>query len=401
MNEITEKLTCNNNIITNFSETFPLEIFQIILFYQDEKDIQSTAFVSHYWKIISVQVAKEKEITILKQFAKIIEQDLKTVSKENNNVVKLLTIIEDIKNINATNLVQVKSLLPKHRFIISESLKHLDLKKLDLENHFKSEIRQKYFENVLQLAQIYKSIDLAMLIESVTDKDNKFFEICPKLVQMGDFNKAFEIIRTISAEYLKTDIMKIISEDLIKNGLIDEAIDIATSILNHKTMIFKCKSMAIKDLYIKLKRNHSFKKIFEIINAVSDELKKKQIIIAISKDLIKNGLIDNALEIAKSILNNNYKSEVIKDLCIKLVNIKDFNKALEIINTVSSEFIKKEALKAISKELIQNNLIDKAVEIATSITDNDCKTEIINDLYIKLINVRCFKKALEIRGIIS
>lgn len=276
-------------------DTLPSEILDEIFSMLNKEDIRQTSLMSHFWSQKSVEILKSQNVLMIKNFMKFLAENLpkNLYEKREENLPK----ISEIKGLilNSKNLKECVLKINIFKIEISNSLKDLEMEDLNrLEELSKNEFKPKFFEDVFQLARVYKNLDSINLILNENDKNKIIKDNVKLLAQLAGIDKALEVYTTLEVcniieEDRKNFVLIEIAEVAAEKGLFDKSIEIAQKTSTMKALSFKiiAKIAAEKDL---------FDEAVEIANMASN-INKPSILLEIAKIAAEKTLFDKAIEI--------------------------------------------------------------------------------------------------------
>ena len=275
-------------------QMLPFEIFEKVLFYLNNNDLQRASLVNRFWNMAAIDTAKhDKKVSEIKDFANFLGKNLKKESHGNQRK-KLFDVGGDTKILDSTNLKQVKSSINKYIETILNALKDLSKEDLkNLEEVSKNEPKPGFLENVFDLARIYKKIDEAGQIPDDYIRGNALYNISKALTKKGSIYKAIKVAYTIPDDSTRGCVLYDISQALTKKGSIDKAIEVANTIPDDST-----RGYALYDISQALTQRGSIDKAIEVANMIPNDSKRDDALKYISKALTRIGNIDKAIEVA-------------------------------------------------------------------------------------------------------
>lgn len=338
----------------------PLEIFQQVLSYLDPKSRQSAVGVNKLWCNVVIDTARRKELSLIKDFAKFLAKNL-SGKLDADQIRRLLKIgrDDDEKKLNFANLIAVKSsqrILRENILEILKDLKHEDLK--SLEELSRDERKPLFFENIFDLARIYKQIDEAKTIPDENNKSIALRDGSIDLTRNGEIVKAIELANTIPGKLYKCAALLEVCVAFTRRWDIDKAIELANTIPDE---IYKSRALrqvveALTHRVIDKKipgvsitfgiKSGDIDKTIGITNTIPDKIYKYVALGQISHALARRDDIDKAIEIANTIPDDGDTSFFERNwalwyIFLALKRLGDNNKAREVVNMMSSERIKR------------------------------------------------------------
>lgn len=298
---VLEKIYVNSGCIQVSKEqklSLPVEIFIKVLSYLGAMDLEQTSLVSHHWNVISIDAAWQ----IVKEFL---------------NPLKIDTL-----KLNVDILVGVKCSLHTIKEKVLNILKNEDL------SRFKTKRRSLFFENVIDLAKIYKKIDKANKMAEGDQRWNALSSSCEKLLDKNCFKKAIEVAHMILNENKKETALTHITLALGRKEDIDNGLEVA-NMISDEDQRFK----ALNEMFLSFRGNHFY---------FSGPLEQ-------SRDL------DERIEIAKMIPFEIEKGDALQDLSEQLFQRGNSAKAIRVLNMIPNETQRKEAFQDLYKTFMQSS----------------------------------------------
>jgi hypothetical protein len=205
-----------STVIEIFTEKkLPKELEQYILSFLGPRDLQSAVQVSKNFKILSINTAKQIEISFLHEFANFLEQHI-----GNDQIIKICSLGE--KNLsNCASLSALKSTNLDLKEEIIDILKTLDKEELlRLKAGSKTLVKSEFFSNMLFLTALYRQMDKLEELDPSPIRDKEFVIICTQLCRKGgNLAKAAEAASKISDESTRTKILEVIDKAKPRNEI--------------------------------------------------------------------------------------------------------------------------------------------------------------------------------------
>lgn len=275
------------------NEMLPPELFDQILSYLDGKSMQSTTAVSRHWNLS----VKQTEIFLIKKFAKLLDENLK--KEPHRSQIKSLF---NIGEFNAINLIEIKSFKVKLKSDLINILKELEEEDLILLEKTSKKRMPILFDDLFELARIYKRIDLAKAMSDDFEKEKTLEKISLELMQLRHFDKAITVANMLTF-------------DLIKWG------------------VFNCISAELLEL-------ENFDKAIAVANMISSAHAKGKMLMTISDKLANSGNFDKAIAVANMIPDDDIKNNTLEMICNLLVEYGMKAKAEELVETISCDIVR-------------------------------------------------------------
>lgn len=434
------------------------EVFEKVLSYISNEELQKTRFVSSEWNVASIDTVKYEEFSHIKRFAKFLASNLSEKSYPTQRE-KLFNIKNNTKILNSSNLTEVKSSIYDLRKNVLNILTELNNEDLELlEESSKDAIKPQFFENIIddmvtvfkktkdnhyipgEVTTIYlkliynNNIEEALaIVKLIPDdlKDDALRDISKELMNNSNFDKAIEIANTIQEENAKGNVLADIVYALTKID-IDKAMKITNTISSQttrgyclwhiseihaknndiKTAIEVANTISYKGVYGSalgsiaeiLARNGDFDKTYEIVKMIGDEEKEDNTLLDISKKLTECGTIDKAIEIAKKISNKINRAIAFDNISRKLTKLEstidDINKVMKLAKALPDEAERGILFYDISMKLAKINDIDKSVETANMILNDEVRGYLFEDISSILMCNGKVDKCFEIANMI-
>ena len=293
-------------LITN---TLPIHLFEEILSYLNVLDTQSASQVSKLWNVSAIDTAKHEELVEINKFIKFICGNIEESSYP-TQIKDLRALIGDKKILNAVNLNQVKYSALEIREKILNVLKDLDNKVLSALEKLSINLKNPvFFQNVFELARIYRNADEIKELDEGIEKDRALKLVYMELLENRCFDKALEVANLMPLEREKDLAFLGIGIELLKRGYFDKALKI-TDLITDKWE----KSSFLKRVGEALLKNGHLGKTLEVANLITQEQEKCEILESLSKAWTEKGNFDKALEVANLITSEQLKSYALEDI---------------------------------------------------------------------------------------
>jgi hypothetical protein len=273
------------------------------------------------------------------------------------------------------------------------------------------------FECALEISDEYIMCSAMIDISSELAKQKKIEEADSAM------ERAFEYARRISDEFYSNSILKKISIELAKQNKIKQALECARSITNDYR-----KSLTLKDIFSelvfqgkieeadstiyqalecarKIKVNNqmiiallvisselalqgrmgeaesTMNQVYEFVKIMPDEYKRNIALINISSELAKQNKIEQALECARGMTDEDSMADAFHEISIELALQGKVDLALKYARGIQDNFL---GNKEISYELVNQGRIEDAIECARSILRVDYKNQSLEYISITL-----------------
>jgi hypothetical protein len=228
----------------------------------------------------------------------------------------------------------------------------------------------KEFSLELISIELYKQAKVEEALAIINDisehnKSSALKEISIELVKQGKLNEALAIIRARKIQWFQMDSYMKISDELFRQGKVKES----TFLLDESLKItnffdeFNRKEALVKIFHEFIKQGNLEKAVY-ISNKVSNSTKSR-LLRFISVEIAKKGKVGEALDIIDDISEDD-KSSALQDISIEVSKQGKLEEALSIIHDISEDR-KFWALKEISIELVKQKKIEEAELIALQI----------------------------------
>jgi tetratricopeptide (TPR) repeat protein len=338
---------------------------------------------------------------------------------------KAFSLRKSIKNKNTCFMYQ------KLKNILFELIK-LDKFK-DVSNIYLNNLKSSHEITVQNLSLILKSVSIekanqfkfseSIFLASKIKYESEFYsstrgltlmEISLRMCDLETSNDYLEIARSISDRFIKCQTLVKLSDKILKQGkefesklILDEALDIAYELNNKSNQVILLTVIA-KTLREQGDYEKSYGYIQQAIqysDKIVNERDKNRKIIPIISELILQGKLFKAIEIAKKTTNKDNegdKSKVLINLSKDLFRQGKINEAKFYLNEAMSEakiiksvFYRDFALSDVCIEYSKQINIEETLEILKYINDEQVKANVIEKINITLINQNKFEFAMQ------
>lgn len=291
-------------------KALPPEVLQKVLASLDSVDMQHATLVSWRWSYNTLDVAKREEFAKIKRFAQFLGENLKGEGYAPQRE-KLSDVFSDREILTSVNLLQTKELVNKYKEIILNLMKDLPDDELgNLEKKSQNEVKPILFENIFELAPIYKQIAKAELLPQGPARDEAIEDIMTELAKKGSIAKVLEIATTISDAFKKEHAISSLMSRLAHSGVREKAVEFA--------------------------------------NALSDTVQRQNALVAIYKAMSSRSTIDELLAFANTVADRSAKDRMLDDISRTLASRGEVPRAIEVASTINDESLKEEALNAVA-----------------------------------------------------
>jgi serine/threonine protein kinase/membrane-associated protease RseP (regulator of RpoE activity) len=204
-----------------------------------------------------------------------------------------------------------------------------------------------------------KSIELSKALEatnSIKDeltRDNTIYQISLQYAEIGEYDKAIEITKPIT-DMWKGQALVQIANIYIRTGhksaeILNQALEVANGIKDEQA-----KSNVICQISIKYTEIGEYSRAIEIAKSIWRDQFKGQALTQIANIYIRTGhksteILNQALEGANGIKDEQIKSNVICQISIKYAEIGEYDRAIEIAKSIGNDQFKSNALTQISR----------------------------------------------------
>jgi hypothetical protein len=254
-----------------------------------------------------------------------------------------------------------------------------------------------------QLALAASLMQEAILnVNSMNDdgiKNSILSNISENLTKQGKFEDAYECIQELlQTKQNQGDILKALEKlvaEIAKKGNVNKALNYIEKINEN---LYE-KNSALAAISIEMTKKGQFKTAEDIINKISnDDWVKSRALSSLAFELAKENRIDEALNHAHIISDEEHKSVVlsrISTLLLKYGNVKDANAviydAVSFAQLIDNKWIQGRTLSRISMELIVQGNWNFAEKVGLEIKD----LLLHNDCWIEIAKINMEKKGLK------
>lgn len=321
----------------------PVEDLEKILSYLDSMSLQQAALVSKDWSSVSIDTAKHEEFSKIKNFANFLGEKLPESYPTQKKQLLDIGNGGESKILESVSLLEVKSSIKIVNETIVNVLKDLkdeDLK--ELESASKGLTTPQFFEDVFELARLYKNLDE---INKITDERKKSLALSNFSIQLLNSDKvdhALKIAKLIPREDydLKENALSYISTNLLRQGKVDKGLEIANDLpVSARDKIFNELSFQ----YLRMGQIEDTLKFVKMIN--DDEIRESSILQIIQK-IAEREDIDKALEVAVQYVADN--KELLSFLySLKAAKTGNIEDSIKFAGEVTDEKLRMSVLKKV------------------------------------------------------
>jgi tetratricopeptide (TPR) repeat protein len=282
---------------------------------------------------------------------------------------------------------------------------------------------------LIKNSELEEGIKIARLITDETKRNTVYEQISKEFVVLGRLNEALEIANGITDSH-KTYALMNISRELAKQGNVEEAIEIVHSITDdtfNKNYLLSAisneltkqgrlidaletsrkitdttwKSSKLSVISAELSKQAKLKEAFfvfvetlQINHTITNNL-CNSILLEISKELVKLGSCDDALQIALSINDDNEKNSALRIISVGLTREGRFEKALEYSRFITINRRKISAQCEISNELYKQSKLEESSIVLQEalITAHETPNEIVKSSALREISTELYEQA--------
>ena len=205
----------------------PFDALTTLFSFLDAKTWQKTVFVNKLWSVSTIEGAKKTEMGKMQSFIRTMADNLDT-HPEQQNQLKNVALKSNII-MQSTNLLDINSLkyfLKENTLIILKNLKVKDLHELNIKVG-----KSKLFS----IAHFYKRIDTAMQTPFDDIKSFQLKIISLDMVRTCYFDEAINVVKKISVDHERDEVLIAISDGLVSFGEFNKALGVLGSVNNEKT----------------------------------------------------------------------------------------------------------------------------------------------------------------------
>jgi tetratricopeptide (TPR) repeat protein len=200
------------------------------------------------------------------------------------------------------------------------------------------------------------------------------------------FKVLMDCARGITYDRTKSSALKDISNELAKQGKVEEALTCAREITYDREKI-----SALKDIITELARQGHVKEALACTRGISDESEKSSALKDISTELAKQGHLEESLACVRGISVESEKSSALKDISTELAKqgyveaaASAMQDSLACALGISSNYIKSSALKDISMELAIQGYMKESLVCAHGISSEKWRSSALKDISTEL-----------------
>jgi len=399
-------LTLNYNSITDEkinSKTLELISVEHAKRGDVKKSLEIANAISDESEKISVLIEIQKELNKVD----IIEQDklsaineaincIKGIKDIKNKITLVLDIATELNNYKKTadSITQIKEAIECTQQLITNEEKSFLLSKIStaLQTNFMPE------EASLIMDQAY---ECSLEILDNTEKFSHQKDLSYELAKQGKFEKAIKYANNIDENYWKSDALKCISIEMVKAEAIEKAIELARDIIDNSERS-RALSIISTELAKQGKFEYSsiiFQEALKSANNISnDDFFKGEVLFEISYELVKQGKLEDAINISKDITEDLFHSFAFSEISKKFA--EQGNWALAEITglKITQNEQRYDCWKSISNKVYSENNWQSSFQYLNQIDDTEAKTYFLKGLAdsIKLIDAN---KKLIFQGI--
>lgn len=214
----------------------PFDALTTLFSFLDAKTWQKTVLVNKLWSVSTIEGAKIKETCEMENFIEKLADNLDTHPDQKNqlknaalksNIIMQSTTLLDIR--------PLKTFLKENTLIILKTLKVKDLHELNLKIG-----KSKLFS----LAHIYKRIDTAMQTPYDDVKSHQLKNICLDMVRTCYFDEAINVVKKISVDQDRDDVLVAISDGLVSFDEFNKALTVLGGVSDEKTKTTSIKKIS-------------------------------------------------------------------------------------------------------------------------------------------------------------
>lgn len=200
-----------------------------------------------------------------------------------------------------------------------------------------------------------RALEIAMEIPKQITRDEAFADVSEFLLNRDDCDNATEVAKLIVDRLKSVMAFLLISKAWLRKGELDKVL------VPIKTMFEECKGIEngfykIFDELLKRKEEAMLAKIIEVIQAMSDEFEKSSILDVLLCVVVENIKVDRAIEIVKKLFS-------LKRICQALVESGLLDQAIDLAKTIPNSCKKRGVFRGIFKKFIDLNKTTEALEV--------------------------------------
>ncbi len=220
-------------------------------------------------------------------------------------------------------------------------------------------------------------IEFVKNIDKDWRKSTAFSNVCTELAKNKRFLLAQFCATSITDIRYRWSAIKVLSEELAKNGDIFTSIDFIHETLRVSagTIIDSDKNKLISNLVKKLIALGELDNAIYCVLKISDEMEQAIHLKYISSEMYKSNrfeesksLIEQAIASASRIMLESDKDFVLKEISIEYTNQNNIKNALEVIDTITDQYEKDRAIRYISVSLAKQLKFDEALDYARGLS---------------------------------
>ena len=325
-------------------------------------DIQSAALVSRSWNAIAIDNIKRKEMELLQTYSKFLADNL---DGEEHLLEKkeLLRLSEDTHILNCDSLSEMRIFLLEVRGNIESQLSKLDQNDFNkLRELTKNIVMPGLLKVIFDYVDVVNSLNEANLMQNPFPKSLALQNICKRLVELGEFDRALEVahaIPLIGAGSYSDSILADICREFVERGHFEKAIEIARSI------------------------THNWKVFEEICWSLTQANK-----------------VDRAMEVASNLDTENLRSYAFRGICLSLNSSLQFDRAIAVANRIEEDDLRGGILQRISNDLLSSGKLEESKRLAMTIPTVYCRSCALEKICMVLGEQERIDELIEVAGLI-
>lgn len=251
---------------------------------------------------------------------------------------------------------------------------------LEMANEFKDRpfVRSQGLFNIVQQMVKRGDCDKALaLANEISDKNSAIFRealvsIGSKLATDGTFKSALEVASQISNQTRRAIVISAIASAMTKKGTLEESIKSAKELTS---TVFSNLSIVLNDAILaqfsaKKAKKGNIQEALDDASKIKDENFKGEAFSIIAQETARRGDTDGALQLAQSVSDEKYRSEALSLIAQEMATRGDTDGALELVQSISDENCIYQALSIIAQEMAKRKMFDKAFEVVDQIDVN-------------------------------
>lgn len=367
-----------------------------------KKSLEIANAISDESEKINVLIEIQKELNKVD----IIEQDklsaineaitcIKGIKDIKNKIILVLDIATELNNYKKTadSIIQIKEAIKWTQQLNNIEEKSNLLSKIStaLEINFMRE------EASLIMDQAYKC---SLEILDNTDKFSQQMNLSYELAKQGKFEKAIKCANNIDDIYWKSDALKCIAVEMAKGGAIEKAIKLAIDIKENSERS-RAFSIISTELVQKGRLEYSsiiFQEALKAAHKISnDDFFKGEVLYEISYELVKQGKLEDAINIAKDITEDLFHSFAFSEISKKFAEQGNWDLAEITGLKINQNEQRYNCWKAISNKVYSENNLQSTFQYLNQIENTEAKTYFLKGL-ADAINSVDANKELILRG---